>query len=405
MSAGEPIREARASVWLAVAAAAALFVLRNPWALAMPQFWAEEGNPFLVDSELHGFSSILRPYAGYLHLIPRIVALLAGLVRDCVWWPAIYSFAALAIAIGVLARMASPRLALPRKPLLILAFGVAAHSGEVLLNQANIQWISAFFLIQQLLMAPPVGRRQVAGDAMLAMVAGLTGPFSVLLAPLFVWRAARVRQRGLLVVAVVVLACAAVQAGTMLRSSDLPSGVALAGFDAKNYLAVLGNRLVVWPFFGAWVALNAPPAAIGAVSLALFAGVVWQVAHAPPERRGVQAMVLLVLVVMLFGTLWRARPDAWDLRTLELGDRYFFIARILFAWLVIWQLDAMRRSVALAAAALCILAVLTDLLTPAVAAPRDLHWAQQCGAIVAGRPAVIPILPEGMHLYYPGQSR
>lgn len=404
MTEGERKHDARA-VWAAVAIASILLVLRKPWALHAPQLWAEDANPFLVENEIDGFAAVFRPYQGYVLLIPRLVALIAGLTRECAWWPGIYNAAALLVAVGVLARMASPRLALPHKPLLVLAFAVAAHTGEAILNQANVQWVSAFFLIQQLLIAPPATRWQVAGDALLMALAGLTGPFSVVLLPFFAWRALRCRHWREWIVAGVVLACAAFQAACMLLWPAGGLGFGLAGFDEKNYLVVLGNRLVVWPFLGQWAALTLAPLAIAAISGVVFAAVGWQVASAKAGRREREVLVVCLMVTLFAAAAWRVRPDTWDIRVIHLGDRYFFVPRILFAWLVVWQLDAARRAVAVAAAILCGLAVLTQPATFMVPAPHDFHWAEQCSAIVEGRPVRIHIPPDGSELVYPGKPR
>ena len=96
-----------------------------------------------------------RPYRGYLHLLPRVIAWIASHTADVVHWPAIYNGAALFVATALFARMASPRLHLPGKPWLVLAFVLAANTGEVFLNITNLHWLTAFFLLQQVLIARP----------------------------------------------------------------------------------------------------------------------------------------------------------------------------------------------------------------------------------------------------------
>ena len=39
--------------------------------------WAEDGNEFLNNAFQMGFSSLLKPYSGYLHLYPRLISLFA----------------------------------------------------------------------------------------------------------------------------------------------------------------------------------------------------------------------------------------------------------------------------------------------------------------------------------------
>ncbi len=52
-----------------------LFVLRRPDVLANPQLWAEDGAVFFLEDLRLGFwHALITPYAGYLHLIPRLIA-------------------------------------------------------------------------------------------------------------------------------------------------------------------------------------------------------------------------------------------------------------------------------------------------------------------------------------------
>ena len=57
-------------------AATALF-LRKPNTFYNPQFWAEDLPVFCLQQREHGWTSILTPHAGYLHLIPRLTAIIA----------------------------------------------------------------------------------------------------------------------------------------------------------------------------------------------------------------------------------------------------------------------------------------------------------------------------------------
>jgi hypothetical protein len=54
-----------------------LIILRNSDVIVNAQPWAEDGRIFITDSLLEGWNSILRPYAGYLHLIPRLTTIIS----------------------------------------------------------------------------------------------------------------------------------------------------------------------------------------------------------------------------------------------------------------------------------------------------------------------------------------
>jgi hypothetical protein len=55
-----------------------LLVLRRPSTITRAQFWAEDGTVFYRDALLLGWKSLYQPYAGYSHLCPRVVGLLAA---------------------------------------------------------------------------------------------------------------------------------------------------------------------------------------------------------------------------------------------------------------------------------------------------------------------------------------
>ena len=53
----------------------ALLFARAPDALRAPQFWAEDAVIFWVQQYEHGFlGALLRPSAGYQHVMPRLIA-------------------------------------------------------------------------------------------------------------------------------------------------------------------------------------------------------------------------------------------------------------------------------------------------------------------------------------------
>lgn len=394
-------RPAPRHTWWAVAAAYLLLIAHKPWALTAPQLWAEDGSVHLADNDRFGAGAFLLPYRGYLHLLPRLIAWLASRTTDVAHWPAFYNGAALLVAVALFVRFASPRLDLPGKPWLILAFVLAANTGEVFLNITNLHWLTAFFLLQQTLIARPTTPAQRIGDLAILGVIGLTGPFVLVFLPLFAWRWWRERHADTLAVLLVALACAATQAwfikttGPHFAPQSQPIHLAML-------LAVAGSRLVVWPLFGSTAASTLPLVALGAIGAVFIAALaLW--ALRPHPRRLLRAQILVAFALITPATLYRIRPDTWESPNLVNGDSYFFIARILLAWLLIWELDARPRAVAFVARGLYLVAVLFELPHHREPAPPDYHWAERCDAIRRGVPANIPTLPEGWIFEYPGR--
>src|SRR5688572_25623809 len=231
--------------WAAVAVAALLLFLRKPWALTMPQLWAEDGPIHLADIDSWGTGAFLVPYRGYLHLLPRLIAWVASHVADVAHWPLIYNATAFLVAVALLARFASKRLDLPAKPWLVLSFALAAHTGEVWFNITNLHWLTSFFLVQQVLITRPLTRGQRIGDLLILAVVGLTGPFVVVLLPLLFWRWWRDRHADNVVVLLTAAACAATQI-YFLTTASLPLDAQSQPLNPGMLFAVIGSRLVVW---------------------------------------------------------------------------------------------------------------------------------------------------------------
>ncbi len=393
-----PVNSSR---WWAIAGAGLLLVARKPWALTTPQLWAEDGSIFLSQNDQWGARAIFAPFQGYLHVLPRLIAWAASHLADPAAWPLFYNCAALVVTILLFARITSPRIELPGNPWLVLAFVLVAGTGEVLLNITNLQWLTAFFLVQQLLIARPVTRAQRVGDLALMLVVGLTGPFALLLLPLFAWRWWRDRHRDNLALLLVVTACAAVQAGFILQHPD-PAGEPPQPLHPLMLFAVLGSRLVVWPLLGPRIAEALPLAALAVIGGGMLGALaLWSLR--PHPQRAARAQILVALGLLAAAGAWRVRPDTWETANLANGDRYFYIPRVLFAWLLVLEFAARPKFVAWAARVACGVGALLELPHHRVPAPPDYHWAEHCDPIRRGVPADIPTLPDGWTLQYPGR--
>ncbi|MFM8336747.1 MAG: hypothetical protein ACKODK_14420, partial [Opitutaceae bacterium] len=86
------------------------------------------------------------------------------------------------------------------------------------------------------------------------------------------------------------------------------------------------------------------------------------------------------------------------------GDRYFFIPRVLVAWLVILEFRAAHRAVASTARGLCALGIALHVPHFIIPAPENHRWAENCDAIRRGVPAQIKTLPDGWYIEYPGRA-
>lgn len=392
-----------ALAWTAlIAGCAFLLFLRKPWALHTPQLWAEDGSIFMVQDEEMGLRAWWEPYNGYLHLLPRLIAWIASRTADVAWWPAIYNGLAFALNVAVFVRLASRRVELPHKAGLMLAFVLVVGTGEVLINVTNLQWITSFFLLLQLFTARAETWAQRWTDLLLLGVVGLNGPFPILFWPLFAVRAWRERNTDTLLALGMVSLCAATQ-GWFLSSVTLNLQSGAEPFRPLMFFSILGSRLVTWPLFGPAAAKSWPVwahAFLAVVFLGALLG--WSLRRDP--RRPVRALLVATFLLVTGACLYRVRADTWIDDTLVNGDRYFYVSRVLVAWLVVLELDAKPRWIAWLARGLCVLSGLMHLPHYVIPPLPDYKWAQHCDPIRQGTPANIYTLPEGWWIEYPGRK-
>lgn len=392
----------RLTFWV-LAALAVFLVLRKPHALHTPQLWAEDGSIFLMQADLHGASALTMPYMGYLHTLPRLIAATAPRLLDPAWWPAFYNGVSFLIWLAVLARFFTARFDLPGKPWIALALIATPHTGEVFFNVTNLQWLTAFVLIQQALIRPPRTHAERVGDGVILAVVALTGPFGIAFLPLFAWRAWRDRDRESISALLVLGLCAAIQAWFVVRTGP--------HFDFQSEplrlwpnLVVLARRLVVWPVLGRDLALGLPPGAIAAIGGPVLLAVLgWSLR--PHRHRLLRAQIVTAFALITLAAVYRTRPDTWAADNIDFGDRYFYIPRVLLAWLLIWEFNATPRVVANAARVICLAVVVVHVSEYTLPPPPDYHWSSHVDPIRRGVRADIPTLPDGWMMEYRGRPQ
>jgi len=137
---------------------------------------------------------------------------------------ALASYVAVALVAIFLARRVHPAAVLA----LLLAPAINVYG-----TLSNIQWVLAVYLVGMLVATPPTSGRGRLGDAIGIFVCGLTGPFSLLLLPLYAVRAINPVWRWHLVVLAI---AAAIQIAALTTSFRAP------GSD-HDTVAIMGARV------------------------------------------------------------------------------------------------------------------------------------------------------------------
>jgi hypothetical protein len=269
--------------------AACLLLLRGIPRLRDAALFASDGQIFLAQAHNNGLAAFLKPYMGYLHLIPRIVA--ASLDPFPVTAaPVLYAVATLLVHLAMLTPALSARLdwIIPGRMLRALLFTLLClmpPMWEVLGNISNLIFVGGISLLLLMLSDDPRSGAAKIGELAAVAALGLSGPLIALFVPWFGWRWWRMRSRHSIAV-VAVAAVTALAQGVIFLLSDRE--------ESSGSLVVL-PRVWVERIGGSWLfgdsdILNSPWRMVS-----LMAALVWCVG------------AVVITVVVLRGTavaLW-----------------------------------------------------------------------------------------------------
>jgi hypothetical protein len=390
---------ARTMVVVAFGTAFVILVLRYPTALFAAEFMWEDGAVFYLGG-FDGLASLVRPWQGYLHVAARAVALPATLVVPS-WAPLLTNLVTMLVTAGVAAFIAGDRLrtAIPDRRLRVaLAVGFvlmpAAH--DLSWHLVYLQWSLAFFLLARVLADEPAPR-WVWLDRAAVAIASLTGPFSILFAPLYLWQRRRLGST-----AGIVIGGAIVQLAYLVTSPRAPAGEA----TFSEAISVLATRLLVEPLLGYQVTSRLGeagiPLIVGGAFVLLVATLLVIAGSAMPRQTRV-VLVYAAVVVAVAGIVRSAEPAAnmlggWG------GGRYFLfgigaVVATVIASVAIggpWQ-----RRAGLVLGALLLVGVVRDFF---VLAPATLGWAESSACVGGPDPCVVPVFPgDYWDLRWPGR--
>ncbi len=173
--------------WVVLGLVLWIHVIRVPGSIAHPQFWAEDGRYLFAQDYAMGWDAILTPFAGYLHLWPRLVAFGVGFF-PLLWGPFLYKIGAL-FTHGVLIRiLLSARFPGTWMQKVWMAFGtiLLPQGGEVLMNLTNTNSMCALILIAILVTRASTRRFVPIVETIALWIASMTGPFILFLYPIFI---------------------------------------------------------------------------------------------------------------------------------------------------------------------------------------------------------------------------
>ena len=361
---------------LVPAMALAILLARRPAALLHADFWAEDGWRWYPDAYNEGWNSLLKPYAGYLQSICRVVGLVAQ-PFPLAWAPTIFSLAALAVQVAAACLLLSARMngVWPHRrsrTLFALIYLLLPNSFEVYANLTNAQWHLSLVAFLLLVATPARTRPGRIADLLAIALCGLSGPFCLFLSPVSIWQAWRRRDRDSAWKLALILVCCAVQAILAINAGrgappHLGAGPRrLAVIVALQIIlgTELGRHAMPRIIHGVLWSDNVLPILIAAVAAGL---TLRAISLGSVLLRQFVLYAALILSASLLRPATGSTMPAWMLFTTpDIGDRYYVIPML--AWIaVLFALSASRRRATSVIARTLIALVLT-------AIPGDLHF-------------------------------
>ncbi len=177
---------------LLVVAVFLLLAFREPGAIRKPSFVAEDGFTFFKQSYEEPFWRIvLRPHAGYIQLVQRLIAELASFA-PLEYLPLVYALAALLVAAMSMTFFALPSFRSvvrsdPLRAVVILALPFMPNA-DSLARVAAVHWYHVFFLALVSIMTIPRGRFAAGLLWLAAALAFWSQPVAIVCVPVLVCR-------------------------------------------------------------------------------------------------------------------------------------------------------------------------------------------------------------------------
>ncbi|KTD14142.1 hypothetical protein Lgra_0752 [Legionella gratiana] len=188
--------------------------------------WAEDGTIFINEAQFIGFASLWKPYAGYLHVYPRLVAIIANYfsldIRPIIYfigWMLSYLF-----LFWILNKKAKIfETSFLSLVFLFILVSFQRYNSQNLFNISYSQWMLGAALSLLVLTKDP-SFKSSALNIILLFLLGLTGPFSLILIPILILKSFIIKDfRKNIWMYLVVIGSGIVQLCILLHSERLGS--------------------------------------------------------------------------------------------------------------------------------------------------------------------------------------
>jgi len=235
-----------------------IMYIRTPLLFLQPRFWAEEGLTYFSYAFDHSwYKALLTPHYSYYSLFDNIASMLAANIVPLQYAPFVTTYLAFSLQLIPFALILWGNSSLwdnmYKKIIVVLIVLFTPLSGEVYLNLLGSTF--HFSLITFLILMEDVGNITTVRKwsyRILLVFAGLTGPVSCFLTPLFMYKAWSNRTREHIVQAGILSICALVQLLVVLmfvHQNALPI-TRFKGLDVSTLLSIIWVKTIVLPILG-----------------------------------------------------------------------------------------------------------------------------------------------------------
>ena len=368
--------------------------LRMPDRLLNAQFYAEDG--FFFEQALsHGLNTLITPYGGYLLTVQRLITLLGTQVKP-LYVPLLFNGLTLVVLFTVLFRLLSIRVKLTYKPLLALALVAYPHPEDLFLTMENTMWVLSLVLLIMLFSDDPKTIWESLGDYVFIVLSGLTGVFSFLFVPLFIFKAYLRRSKKSIISAILVGLTAVTQVYFIITAPKVQA-LDLSPVEFGYIPAIFGYRFVMHLLGGIkFIPLSVGTlTAIGVLSCIGIAVLVFMKGLNFKERM-MRLILAFVMGITAAASLFRLKHSLPMLVSGEPLARYMFLPQVALIWLIAQELSfpGLRRRIAIIFFTLFFITSLTYFKKEPL---KDMHWKETSKKVIAGSYYDILINPVGWH--------
>ena len=394
----------RNSVLLVLFAIVITLFIRKTDALINPQFWAEDGAVFFLQQYENGASALFRSSADYLHLVPRLIALIANAFFPYHLIPTIYNYSCLLITPIVALSIFSSRFHVNNKPLIALTIVlIPQYANEVFLNITNLQWILSIMLIVVLFKETPAKKYgnviiQYACDLMIIIICGLTGPFIIILMPFYGWKWISKKNLYNSVILIAVATISLIQLSFIVQDLTYSQGI---GINFETYSAIIGHKFIGNFFLGHILAYKINHYILSFLYLGTLILILHLAYH--KKSRFIFFSIGISLFFLLVAFYRSNNPE--DLIFPGCGTRYFYIPYVMLTWSLIALLEKQAKWKNILLTMVLILILISSLTSGFHSKPFiDYNWKLYSESI-GKKDIIVPINPEGWEMSIKAHSK